>query len=347
MTQVLFRIDYQMTSPRPAVRSIRGTIIMNGTQPTVRYESYTYSLNGGRIDLCSDASCTVIGTTFADIPITVPVSGSQDTSVRARIGPIDPYRLKVLATGFGPNGAIKRLEGVIQKNFFNDSGGGSPLQGMGQGFDIQIGTSNQVAINGGSSPAIGTCDSTGLANVNTEVSQTNGTVTPPPAITCQEVPTWLSSPIALDVLVRQLRQSAVNSSRYFNGSNPGSWGNFTAGTGLTFCEGNCTFGGNSEGGGILVVTGTLTTSGNPKFKGLVLVTGAGGIVRNGGGNELFIGQIVVAPYDPNSLTSTFTMTPVYNQNGGPGDLINNTIALDDAFNGTGAITNFMIGVAEK
>jgi hypothetical protein len=41
------------------------------------------------------------------------------------------------------------------------------------------------------------------------------------------------------------------------------------------------------------------------------------------------------------------MTPIYDQAGGPGDLINSTIALDDAFNGTGAITNFMIGVAEK
>ena len=41
------------------------------------------------------------------------------------------------------------------------------------------------------------------------------------------------------------------------------------------------------------------------------------------------------------------MSPIYNQNGGPGDLINSNIAVDEAFNGTGAISNFMLGVAEK
>ena len=349
MTEVLFRIDYQMTDPRPAVRSIRGSIVLNGTQPYARYESYSYSLSGGTIDLCPDSACVGGGTAFPDILISVPLSGSQDTPVYAEIGPLDPHRLKVLATGFGPNGAVKRLEGVIQKNFFNDSAGGSPLQAMGPNFDTEIGTSNQVNIDGGSSPAIGVCDQASLDTVNGEVDDTNGTVSPPPAITCHEVPTWMSTPIAMDTLVRQLRQSAVNSGRYFTSGPTGGagWGNFTDGTGLTFCEGNCTFGGNSTGGGILVVTGTLTTSGNPQFKGLVLVTGPGGIERNGGGNEIFIGNIVVAPYDPNNLTANWTMTPVYDQAGGPGDLINSTIALDDAFNGTGAITNFMIGVAEK
>lgn len=349
MTQVLFRIDYQMIAPRPAVRSIRGTVVISGGMPYIQYDKYSYILNGGTIDLCSSSSCSVNGTAFANIPITVPGAGSADTSVYAEIAPLDPYRLKVLATGFGPNGAVKQLEGVIQKNFFNDSAGGSPLQGMGPGFNIQIGTSNQLAIQGGSSPAIGMCDSTGLANTNAEVAASNGTVSPPPAITCQEVPSYLTSPIALDAVIRQLRQSAVNSNRYFTSSpnNAQGWGDFPTGTGLTFCEGNCELGGNNQGGGILVVTGTLTTSGNPKFKGLVIVTGAGGIVRNGGGNEEFIGNIVVAPYDPNNLTSNWTMTPTYDQNGGPGDLINSTVAVDNAFNGTGAISNFMIGVAEK
>ena len=349
MTNILFRIDYQMIEPVVGTRSIRGTIVVNAGQPYVQYDKFTHTLNGGAIDLCSTSSCTVSGTAFANLAITSPVSGSADTPVYAKIAPLDPYRLKVLATGYGPNGAVKRLEGVIQKNVFNDSAGGPPIQAMGPGFDVQIGTSNNMEIQGGSSPSIGMCDSTGLANTNAEVTASNGTVSPPPAITCHEVPSYLTSPIALDAVVRQLRQSAINSSRYFTSSPNGSqgWGNFTTGTGLTFCDGNCTIGGNDAGGGILVVTGTLTTSGNPSFKGLVIVTGAGGIVRNGGGNELFIGNIVVAPYDPNALTSTWNMTPIYNQNGGPGDLINSTVAVDNAFNGTGAISNFMIGVAEK
>lgn len=350
MTQMLFRIDYFMTEPREATRSIRGTIVINGTSPEIQYESYSYNLSGGTIALCPDSSCTTSGTAFANIPMSVPVSGSEDTPVYAKIGPVDPHRLLVLATGFGPNRAVKRLEGIIQKNFFNDSAGGSPLQAMGPNFNAEIGTSNRVEIDGGSSPAIGVCDQASLNTVNNEVDASNGTVNPPPAITCQEVPGWMSSPMALDVVVRQLRQSAINSGRYFTNGGPSNtqgWGNFADGTGLTFCEGNCSFGGNNEGGGILVVTGTLITSGTPKFKGLVLVTGPGGIERNGGGTEIFIGQIVVAPYDPNNLTDTWTMTPIYDQQGGPGDLINSNIAIDDAFNGTSAISNFMLGIAEK
>ncbi len=350
MTEMLFRIDYFMTKPRPDTRSIRGTIVINGSIPEVRYDEYEHTLSGGTIALCPDSDCTVSGTTFADIPLSVPASGSADTAVYAKIGPVDPHRLLVLATGFGPNRAIKRLEGIIQKNFFNDSAGGSPLQAMGPNADVDIGPSNQLAIDGGSSPAIGVCDAASLDTVNQEAETTNGEVTPAPAITCQEVPTWLQSPITLDPLIRQLRQAAINSGRYFTNGGPTNtqgWGKFADGTGLTFCEGNCTFGGTNEGGGILVVTGTLTTSGSPKFKGLVLITGPGGIVRNGGGNEIFIGQIIVAPYDPNNLTATWEMTPIYDQQGGPGDLVNSSIAIDDAFNGTAAISNFMLGIAEK
>src|SRR5690606_6180176 len=98
---------------------------------------------------------------------------------------------------------VKRLEAIIQKNFFNDAAGGSPLQAMGPNFDVDIGPSSQMEIDGGSSPAIGVCDTDGLETVEEEVDDTNGTVSPPPAITCQEVPNWMSTPIAMDALVRQ------------------------------------------------------------------------------------------------------------------------------------------------
>jgi hypothetical protein len=150
----------------------------------------------------------------------------------------------------------------------------------------------------------------------------------------------------LDDFVKRLRQAAGNSGRIFSGTNPTTFGDFTSGTGITFCEGDCTMGGNAEGGGILVVTGTFYTSGNPKFNGLVLVTGPGGVVRSGGGNELFTGNIVIAPYDPNNLAAGFG-EPVYNQDGGPGDTVNSSPKIDTAFDGTAAITDFVLGIVEK
>ena len=344
-----FRIDYQMIAPRAGVRSIRGTIQDSSGMKILFTGGGGYNLSGGAIDICTDANCTTAGTAVTQLNLAVPTSeGSLDTTVYARIGPVDPYRLRVLATGFGPSGAVKQLEGIIQKNFFNDAAGGSPLQMMGTNVNFSPGTSRNMDILGGTSPSVGVCDQTSLDTVNS--ARTNGTMNPPPAITCNEVPGWLASPITLDQVIRQLRQSALNSGRYFTNGGPTNtqgWGSFTDGTGLTFCEGNCTLGGNIEGGGILVVTGTLTTSGNPKFKGLIIVTGPGGMDRNGNGQEVFIGNIIVAPYDPNNLTSTWTMQPQYVQSGGPGDLINSNIAVSDAFNGTDAISNFMLGIAEK
>jgi hypothetical protein len=350
ITPVYFKINYQMLEPRPAVRSIRGSIVVSGGSPYVNFDPFTYTLSGGTIALCQDSSCTNPGVAFPNILL-----ADGATSVYAKIEPLAPYRLRIESTGFGPNGAKKKLEAIIQRNFFNDLGSGPPINLPGPNVNFQPGTSAQVDINGGTAPSVGVCDATSLNTVTT--APTNGTMTPPPAITCDENPSWLSGPIALDAVVQQLRQAAQNSGRYFTSGGPTTaqgWGSFATGTGITFCEGSCTLGGNTEGGGILVVTGTLFTSGNPKFKGLVLAVGPyvsstnpGGIQRNGGGNELFIGNLVVAPYDPNNLTATFTMSPQYVQNGGPGDTINSTLALDEAFNGTGAITDFMLGVAEK
>jgi hypothetical protein len=353
MTTVLFKINYQMLRPTMGIRSIRGSIVIAGGSPYVRFSPFTYSLSGGSINLCSDSSCAVSGVAFADIPLAS--TGNGTTSVYAKIAPLAPNRLLVEATGIGPNGAKKKLEAILQRNFFGNAGPGSPITLPGPNANFQPGTSAQVEINGGTAPSVGVCDTTSLNTVTT--AHTNGTMSPPPAITCDENPSWLSGPIALDAVIRQLRQAAQNSGRYFSNGGPTAaqgWGNFTAGTGLTFCEGSCTLGGNTEGGGILVVTGTLFTSGNPKFKGLVLAVGPnvsstnpGGIQRNGGGNEVFIGNLVIAPYDPNNLTANFTMSPQYIQNGGPGDTINSDYDANDTFNGTGAITDFMLGIAEK
>ncbi len=339
---VHFRIDYQMTAPRVDTRSIWGRILMNGSTPEINFTGYTFLVSGAALDLCTNSSCTTSG----NITLAIPVAGSETTTVYAKIAPLEPYRLKVVSTGFGPNGATKQFEAILQKNPFGNSAGGSPLQMMGPNANFVPGASANMEIQGGSAPSVGVCDAASLNTVNT--AHTNGTMNPPPQMTCNQVPAWMTSPITLDALVNTLRQSAQNTGRYYtNGPGGQGWGDFTSGTGLTFCEGNCSMGGNAQGGGILVVTGTFTTSGNPKFKGLVLVTGPGGMVRNGGGNEVFIGNIVVAPYDPLNLTADWTMTPVYDQGGGPGDLINSSVVVDDAFNGTQALTELMLGIAEK
>jgi hypothetical protein len=93
------------------------------------------------------------------------------------------------------------------------------------------------------------------------------------------------------------------------------------------------------------VTGTLTNVGDFDFRGLILVTGPGGWDRNGGGSGVIRGSIVIAPYDPNNLAAGF-LPPRYQVNGGGNsDVI--VTELNTAFDGTGAATDFVLGVAEK
>jgi Tfp pilus assembly protein PilX len=350
ISEFRFRIDYRMTAPRPGVRSFRGRIT---TARAVIFDSYEYNLMGSTIDLCGNASCSPIGAFSMSLPI--PDTTPQYSSIiYGKLEPIQPYRLLVRSTGMFAGGARKQLEALMQRNFFNDVSASSAITliGPGAGMVFQPGTSQRMDILGGSVPSVGVLDQTGLNTVNS--AHTNGTMNPPPAVLGAEIPDWQQSPEALHNLVMQLRQTALNSGRLFtSGQDPDSWGSFSAGTGITFCDGSCTLSGNTEGGGILVVTGTLTTSGNPKFKGLILAVGPyvdssdpGGIIRNGGGNEVFIGNVVIAPYNPDNLAAGFG-PPRYQNNGAPSDTIYSDIALDSAFGGTSAITNFMLGIAEK
>jgi hypothetical protein len=357
-----FRVDYVLSEPRAATKTIRGTICTDGHvvfSPTICSSTQTtrptYTLMGSTITLCGgngSPDCNAVPT--LSLP-TSPVTSPQTAILYGNETALEPYRLKVTATGYGPNGAVKKLEAIVQRNFFNDLGSQSAISMIGPNAYFAVGTSAQMQISGGSNPAITVSDTTGLNTVlsTMQAHNFNGTITPAPEIAGNDLPDWQQNTTALNNLVSELRTSAQNSGRYFNGTSPTSWGNFSNGTGITFCEGSCTMGGNSSGGGILVVTGTFFTAGNPQFNGLVLAVGQyvsttnpGGVVRTGGGNEIFTGNIVIAPYDPNNLAAGFGQ-PRYDQSGGPGDTIQSDVVVDQAFDGTSAITDFVLGVVEK
>jgi Tfp pilus assembly protein PilX len=277
ITATRFRIDYTMTLPRPAVLSIGGQLNKNssGTAIEAVFDTSIYTVLGGTVTMTPGGSP---GTTL---------TFTSSTSVNAVILPVKPYRLKVLSTGYGPNGSKKILEAIMQKDLFNglSPGAGTSMIGAPCPVDevcFAPGTSSGVTYNGCSSigcvPSFGLTNTTNLEYViNHPPGGNPNQMLPPPALlNPSQLPGWQSSPQALDLLVDQLRQSAQNSGRYFY--NPGNTqisdpGNFTNGTGITFCEGSCKVGG--DGGGVLIVTGQLTNIGGFRFKGLILVTGEG------------------------------------------------------------------------
>lgn len=348
---IRFSINYSILAPRTATRTIRGTISRaTSTSPvTVTFDSPLYKLMDTDIRICASATTTNPCPAFTS-SITL-AAGNNERSYFMNTTAVEPYRLKVLSTGFGPNGARKQLEGIIQKNFFNDLSGPAAItmQGAGAGLVFNPGNSSQFAISGANGiPSVGVNNQTGLNTVNNGIPNNNNNIQPAPAVVT-DLPDWMATPQALDAMVSQLRQAAQNSGRYFQNptQNLSNVGNYSNGTGITFCEGDCTAG--VDGGGILVVTGQLRNVGGFDFRGLIIVTGPEGWLRNGGGGGVISGNVVIAPYGAAQLASnTFSLPPKYDVTGGGNSTVEyDAVNLDNAFSGTASISNFMLGVAEK
>lgn len=363
-----FEIKYEITEPRNVTRIMRGTVklINSNTQVEVKLASYAYTVAGSDLHLCLNASCAS-SPTASGFVISVPAAGAQSTmTIYGEVTPLEPYRLQLTSTGYGPNGARKRLETVIQKNFFNDLTAPAAVALIGPpGADFvwEPGNSQNVSycgvpdsdpdepctwdpnVNPHAVPPVGVTNATNLGVVTS--NPPNSGYTPDPAQIGSEMPEWLDSPTNLDAVVGNLRDASKTSQTYYSGVNPPSFGTFDTATqlwnGITFCEGSCSL--NGEGGGILVVTGTLTFQGNFSFKGLIIVTGPGGVIRNGGGNGEILGNLIIAPYSTSDLSAGF-LSPKYDMRGGGiSDFIYSGTSTN--FNGQTAISDFVQGVSEK
>ncbi|HZQ95703.1 MAG TPA: hypothetical protein VFA67_11880, partial [Candidatus Sulfotelmatobacter sp.] len=89
---------------------------------------------------------------------------------------------------------------------------------------------------------------------------------------------------------------------------------------INVVNGDLTLSGGWTGAGVLLVTGNLTFQGNPSYNGLILVIGKGSVTKNGGGNGVVNGSLLVANlYASNGAllpASSPPGTPSLNWNGG-------------------------------
>ncbi len=341
-----FRINVTMTAPYNSIRVIRGWIkpVKNSvTSIEFDFDSAVYDVRGSLFTINTD-------------PQTLSL-GSQSV-INGTVGQAEPYRVVVRSVGYGPRGSRKELEATVQKNFFNGLSApatltliGATNDANGGVFTFKPGTSNNVEYSGDdiasslNIPSIGTTNNANLGTITDELEAKNvKTVPNPPAENVStEVPFWLESPTNLHNTINDLRTVAKASGKYFaNGQAPNNFGNVSSAMGITFVDGDVSFSG--DGGGILVCTGKLTLHGNFSFNGLIIVTGSGGIQRTGGGNGLLRGNTVIAPYNTANLNAGF-LSPKYDISGGG----NSTIRYDSSSiaNGMTAVSNFVLGVAEK
>lgn len=370
---VKFKIEYQLTSPRSASRTIRGETLASAALSPVSLKFLTqkYTLVGSGIELCSQSTPESPGTTGNVCTNFTSLSATSSTAltIYANLSPVEPYRMVVRSTGYGPNRSRKILESVFQRNFFDDLASSSAIAliGPAPGMTFDAGTGGPIYCgvdlgyepgdpipntppcvvdpNVATGPSIGVTDPNALGTVTSGGSR--ATLTPPPDV-ISDLPEWQQSPAQLDAFVSDYRNYAINAGTYYGSvggtTNLTSIGNFNTGLGITVCEGNCNVGPIS-GGGILIVTGTFNYNGNFSFNGLIVVTGPGGMHRNGGGGGQIVGNIVIAPYNPADLNAGF-LPPRFSTNGGGNSdiLFGGT---STAFDGTNAVTNIVLGIAEK
>lgn len=335
-----FQIVVKMTAPYSGTRVIRGWLKPSLSSPTLLefdFDSKTYKLMGSTITLEND-------------PVDAVLAGY--TNLNGTITQPEPYRVVIYSVGYGPRGARKELEATIQKNFFNGMTAPATITmvGLSTNFKFESGNSQNVTYSGADAasnviiPPVGVTNTANLTVVRNELCatckpNTYGT----PSDVSAELPFWLENAKNLDSTIDSLRNLAQSSGRYFTGENlPRKFGDNTNGTGMTFVEGDVAFTG--AGGGILVCTGKLTLIGAFDFKGLIIVTGTEGVDRRGSGNGILQGNIVIAPYDSNNVAAGF-LSPKYKiEGGGTSTVIYNSSSWD---NGMVAVSNFVIGVAER
>ena len=294
-------------------------------------------------------------------------AGTGTTLVSGSLTSPEPIRLLIRSTGYAPRGATKVLETVIQKNYFDDLGAPSPLTLIGPPstaspsttFAFSPGNSRPIFYSGKDTqlrvflPPIGVTNDPNLATVSTAITSSfQGAVFGTPENVNNDLPNWLQSPLKLDNTVKLLKARAQALGRYIGPTapDPTNFGDYAAGTGITFVDRDVTIQNNTNAGGIIVVTGKITFQGGFNLRGLLVVTGKDGFLRTGGGEGHVEGAIVVAPYNAAGLScvannTTCFLAPQYKITGGGAsdfDYNSNSVA-----NGLGALTDYVKGVSEK
>lgn len=112
-----FSIVFEVQSPRPATRVIRGRLrgVPSWQSIQVVFEPYVYELEGGQIRLCKSPDCGPFNTNFT---MSVPTSTTATNSNQFLINltPMHPNRMILKSTGFGPGGARSVLEAVLRRS---------------------------------------------------------------------------------------------------------------------------------------------------------------------------------------------------------------------------------------
>ncbi|MEK6336450.1 MAG: hypothetical protein AABM67_16100 [Acidobacteriota bacterium] len=318
---------------------LRGNVAPNATMPNGTKINFRNAVTAASSNLPTDTSGTFrlsgwvnYNYTPAGAPnpdrVTLTAGYTPTTGLAYNVTVIDPdnipiangppNRLQLRVIGYGPKGAMKRLELIIRRSAFEynppcviclrSSDDGTPLS-----FDS--GSSAAKEYSGVDRagvldlPAFG---ATVASDTAIEIASANkNTVTNPIAttISMSSLPPFLQDADEARAFLADQKANAIQQGRYFTSFDGMSGSDATPA--FTFVDGDCDLDG---GAGLLIVTGKLEMKGNPSFTGLIFVLGDGNVERDGGGNGNIYGAIAVARFNKNG--SGGFLAPTFLTNGG-------------------------------
>jgi hypothetical protein len=266
--------------------------------------------------------------TGANYSYSVVVTDPDDPtgSTRKTDNTYRPWRIQVQSTGYGPKGAVKRMEMIVQKTHFEfDPDAMLLMRGADNlsGMTFDIGTSNSKFYTGHDNaiakPNLPTFGVThGADKVVADEALSKGATVEPVAtqiVDIDQLPSWLQTADKARAFLNEMQLVARSMGRYFT-SFDGTAGSSTDPK-FTFVNGDATLDG---GAGLLIVTGDLVMNGNPDFDGIILVLGEGNVSRGGGGSGTVLGSIYIAkfarswPAAENGLSHPF-LAPTFRTDG--------------------------------
>lgn len=264
-----------------------------------------------------------------------------------------PSRLLIQSDGYGPKGAVKRLEMIIEHGAFDFDPPATITAPGGPGITLALGNSEKVSYTGidqadhpvAPLPMIAV-DTNNVGTVQGIMDDMDDDQVAPDnaaALTVDNTPEFVQSPDKARAFLALMRGVAsdikclpCSTGRLFPSQAAaelaGDLGSSALNTWKTTFIDN--FGGEPvklgpgpQGRGLLIVTGELETNGQTSFEGIILVLGAGNVSRKGGGGGLIGGAIVIANFDPNDPDNDTFGAPTYSITGGG----NSTVAYNSAW----------------
>jgi hypothetical protein len=345
---------------------LRGNVSANASMPSGSRINFRNAITLSTANLPSDSSTsprlsgwlnydyTPAGSTIPDrVSLTSSYAPQNGMAFSVALSDPDdtpsgePSRLRLRVTGYGPKGALKKLELIISRTsldydpvatiMMRSSEDGTPMTfSTGQSAAKEY-SGHDHGDGGNVLPAFGSTTAADAA-IQEDAANKNTVANPiSENISMSKLPGWLQNANQARAFLHAQKANALSQGRYFE-SFSGNAGSSNS-PAFTFVDGDCDLGG---GAGLLIVTGNLEMSGNPSFEGLILVLGEGSVNRNGGGNGNIYGSITVARFDRNG--SGGFLAPSFTTNGGGNSTIQyDSNAVNKALNVAGPL---VMGVRE-